>query len=242
MLGVSLDGAVSKRSLTAAAVRKVVDVEALLVWVYATQQAHMIVDRAVGLFDLEAEVIYGERRVRSSADGIAAIERLGLLGVRIDESGAAPLDVHPDAEKLHRYVSTMGQAGVLLKTCARRRSRPDWDGEALVLEPRWKDRPQRDAKGMPIPGTFVYFYELDAAGQPIDPTRSEEPRRHKNPRGCVLQTRGDGAERIAAKRAEYRLWHSGLVALATYAAGRPDWLKSHSVTGPLAKAAPWGRD
>jgi hypothetical protein len=83
--------------------RQPIDIEDLLVWTYRHQKADIVIERGIGLHSLEAAAggieIHG-----SSACGCASVERIGMLGTRIDMSGHGSGDLHPDAEAVHRAV------------------------------------------------------------------------------------------------------------------------------------------
>lgn len=105
MIAVSTDR-LSAAPVSATLVRRRVTLWELLVWTYRDQKAHVVTGR--GLYDLEAaadgEVIQGV-----SGDGCAVIERIGLVGGRIDGGPHAALNtrLHPDAEAVHDAVLSL---------------------------------------------------------------------------------------------------------------------------------------
>lgn len=106
--------------------RRFADFEALLTWVYRDQKADLIVAQGAGLHDVEAAAD-GQARFASSADGCAAVAKIGALGVRVDGGGSLAGRsgaLNPLAEYVHEVI---GQTitGRMAIEYARSDNRPD---------------------------------------------------------------------------------------------------------------------
>jgi hypothetical protein len=105
--------------------RQPTDIETLLVWTYRDQKADRVISVGTKLHRQEAEVD-GEWHDSTSKDGIAAVERAGILGTRIDGGGNGTAALHGDAEYVHEAVMTLPMpVAMLTMQHARAASRPD---------------------------------------------------------------------------------------------------------------------
>lgn len=167
-------------------VRRPIDVEDLLRWVYAVQRAHIAAER--GLAELEAL-----RGGSSSATEVVA--RVLRLGVIVDRSGPDRGELHPDAERVHRVVMQMDrrEAGI---------SRAG----LLVMHAKAGDRPDAMVGQVPRPVPV-----LTVRGR-ILTEWTDAGRRC----GFCPLTYEPSAIRILQAREEWEAWHAGLrlVALA----------------------------
>ena len=102
-----------------------IDIERLLIWTYRDQKADVVIGNGGGLFDQEG-AMDGRIAYRTSADGVATIARIGLLGTRVDGGGASASHLHPDAEAVHAAVMALPlDTALLIMRHARAASRPD---------------------------------------------------------------------------------------------------------------------
>jgi hypothetical protein len=120
--------------------------EEMLVWAYRTQRVDYMTGRTLHGLEAMADDPYLEPR-GSSADGVAKMERIGALGVRIDESGGcfgASAECDPDAEMLHDILLQLGREGEVGQ-------RP-WMMAAIIMQfARDGERPARCAVPIPKP-------------------------------------------------------------------------------------------
>ncbi len=99
-------------------------IEALVNWAYGPQRVGA--SPVAGLCQIEAEAA-GYAWQAASCDGVAAIERIGTVGCRIDISGPGRDVAHPIAE-LVAHVVTMHPEGATVREWARLGVRPGgWD-------------------------------------------------------------------------------------------------------------------
>jgi hypothetical protein len=105
--------------------RQPIDIEALLVWTYRDQRADRVLKMAGGMYAQE-DALDGREVVRTSADGVAAVQKIGLLGTRVDGGGPSNGALHPDAEIVHQAVTELATpAAMMVSRHARAASRPD---------------------------------------------------------------------------------------------------------------------
>lgn len=128
-------------------VKRTIDVEELLVWVYQRQRAHQVL-RGVGLNAGEATAAGLFVQERSMTQVVA--ERLAL-GCAVDGSKhviGGRGDVHPDAEAVHAVVMTLpADLRSLLIRHAERGDRPDWmPGARMRFVPRLGWRAGREGR------------------------------------------------------------------------------------------------
>ncbi len=98
----------------------------LLQWVYEHHQAHIGLRRGDGLEDIEKQVD-GIQVFKSSADGIVSIERIGLLGVKIDYSGPGHHGLPEACEIVHGEVTALdGMIAGFVMSHAIAGTTPDW--------------------------------------------------------------------------------------------------------------------
>ena len=190
--------------------RRTIDIERLLIWTFRDQKAHIVIGRGEGLSDQEAAQDGVEIR-RSSTCGIAAIERLGLLGVRVDGGGPSAGHLHEDAEAVHRVVMALGRglAGLLVRHAVDA-DRPDWMPGA-VPRPVAKYRPN---------GRVVISYNREDRGRdygwcPIEWTLSQV--------------------RIDAARLAYATWRHAIAGLVRQLPN----LHAFIALAPSAPIDPW---
>jgi hypothetical protein len=180
--------------------RKVVGVEALLHWTYQAQAADAVTRRVVaGL---------GPVGYRS---GLVAVERNGLLGVRIDCAGAGNVvsgELHPDAERVHDAVCSLGaeQIGLVISH-AKGGTRPDW---------------MPGARPRPLP-------VLRGNGKPII-----EYDNNRRPWRCPLRWDPD-PDHVEFMRGVWTLWWDAMDTLAE----RLEGLVEHKVLGLELSRIPW---
>jgi hypothetical protein len=189
--------------------RKLVDVEWLIEWTYRLQLADKM--------SLASDVRTYWPSV--SACGVAAVQRVGHLGVTVDSFGPAfggSVAVHVDASLVHDVVTAMGGAacGLVIKH-GRTGTRPDFLG----------DGPSRfvPAAGAPLHSPIVENYDK---------------RRNRIAPYCPVIWH-DAAESIVEARRRYGIWHAALAGIAEDLVRHVDRLKSHQVTGFAAPARPW---
>ena len=240
--------------------RKPVDLETLAIWAVMVQRA----DRDdVTLHEVEARAD-GRGHVRWSTDGVAALERIGALGCRIDGGGArrgVALRIHPDAEAvaaaIERIPDPRRRSLVLLH--ARQGSGPGWlpreqrlvavaaaDAKRgryrHVVAGAWEDAPERidAARAILARGDRI----VDLRGRSViereesgfDFRRAEDGRRQVHVRWCPVELEPSVAE-IRAVNEAYAEWHAGMAWLLSALRSAP--LRAHRLTGFKAPAAPW---
>ncbi|EKE70882.1 hypothetical protein [Oceanibaculum indicum] len=192
---------------------------ALLEWTYRDQCADRLAD--AGLIGPERDAAGLEPR-GSSADGVAALMRRDVLGVRIDGGpvGVSPR-LHPDAEAVHDFViaALPGLSPWMIRH-ARAGSCPDW-GQAMRprMEPDWKGEPRHDGFGRPVRGSYRMIYDAN-----------------RNPIACAVQP-ADHVIYRDALRQDYRRWYDGVAAV--FAAFRHGGLEAHRLSGIGADPMPW---
>ncbi len=82
-----------------------VSIEWLVEWTYQRQRADLVIERGVGLYDLEL-MADGIVTRKSSPDGVYLI---CTTGGRVDGGGHAKGDLHEDAYLVYRTVQNMGR-------------------------------------------------------------------------------------------------------------------------------------
>lgn len=204
----------------------VITAEALVAWAWQRECVGAVLGRGIGMMEGERAAA-GIRWAGASADGVAAVERVGSLGCFVDGGGPviAP-PVHPDAERVWEVVQGLGSriARSLVVEHARTGGRPEWYPGARV-EWRAEKRGGRDRlvwDGRRCVGTFVE---------------------------CVVSVeRGDGSrvvradvlpETIGYRRGLYGVWWDALAEVEGAVRGR---LVAHRVEGVGAPREPWGID
>lgn len=189
--------------------RRPVDIENLLVWTYRDQRADKVCAGDRGLFAQEASTD-GHQRYATSGDGVAAMESIGALGVRVSTSRASVGVLHDDAEIVHEAVTRLGEATArLMRGHARHASRPDHN---VIIPGRWL--PKRDE-----------HERIERHYEPWD-------KQHHYGWMAIFQS----AETATAAEvcAEYAIWRRALGALA-FALSTDRSLTSHRV-GPTPRA------
>lgn len=210
--------------------RRVVSVEHALGWTYGRQMADRVCDR--GLEGLEAHIAGVPRPARSPTG--ALVERLAswaALGCAVDSFGGGGGRLHPDAEEVHLFVSSLDRrVQRLLIHHARLGTVPDYmPGPAVWFEPDWRGEAEFDdaarygADGLPKPG--AYHKVLSERRQVV---------------GCCVRRCGPGEEVQARARFEYHLWYSGLLAVSGHFCRHPHTLRDHVIMAPMASSMPWG--
>lgn len=123
-------------------IREPVDIERLLVWAYRDQRADVVLGAGHGLFDQEA-ALDSPGRHATSRDGVAAMARIGALGVRVDAGRASAAPLHIDAEVVHEAVTMLDRwTAPLVIRYARGAGRPD---DVIIVPPR--PGPLRNERG-----------------------------------------------------------------------------------------------
>lgn len=192
--------------------RRRLDIEDLLIWTYQKQLAGLIEGGGVGLHEAERRAD-GIEWAGSSADGVAAVQRIAVLGCRVDGGGYSHGDVHPDAETVNTAVTLLGDdldIGLVIMFATSGR-RPEWfpgkKAEKVV---------ERDAKGRPVP--------------------LRDPRNGHVIKGKFRERWTIRPEVLDNARLLYTRWRDALAVLAKALQGR---LSEHVVHGPAAPAKPW---
>jgi hypothetical protein len=190
--------------------REPTDIEALLVWTYRKQRADRVLAADAGLFDQEATIDGGQRSA-TSRDGVAAMARIGALGVRVNGAAASAGALHVDAEVVHDAVTSLPPIeAALVIAHARAGTRPD---DSEIVPPR--AGPRRNERGRII----RCYAEWD------------ESRRYGwTPIGWTVEPTTADAVRV-----EYELWRRALDTLA-FALATDGRLTRHRPTPPLALA------
>ena len=196
---------------------KTVDVEWLVEWTYRLQKADLVIDRGVGLHDIEARAA---GITRSECTSLVAVEKYATLGCFVDGGGYASGAVHEDAEAVHEAVKAMRHpVPLLLRKHGKKGDRPGWGEELrVVFRPIWKREPRYDHEGKPLPKSFEMIY------------------RSNRPVYCPVR-RIDHTGISTRLRSDYIHWHAGLSALVERFKDNP--LTAHEVIGPAAPARPW---
>lgn len=193
-----------------AGAKAAIDIEALLFWVYAKQLAAKNESGGVGLHEAE-RLADGIEWAASSADGVAAVARIGELGCRVDGGGYTHGDVHPDAETVHQAVCALG----------------DLDAGLIIMHAQSGRRPECmpgvEAKQVPM---------LDAKGRPI-PMRDRNDHVVKGQFKMRWTIRPDVLDNL---RMVYLRWWDLLDVLAK---GLQGGLRDHLPTAPSCPREPW---
>ncbi|WP_159107209.1 hypothetical protein [Azospirillum sp. B4] len=205
---------------------KSIDVARLVEWTYRVQRADMVVDRGVGLFDLE-RVAAGIAVFKRTTDGSGS--HISELGCRVDQMGTPSGELHPDAEAVHEAVRTaltpIQQGLVLLH--GRTGADPDWMPGATVQDvvvrrdngaPRYRyDDHGHKAGVMMQRRVFLIDAGPDGQRQAVDT--------------------GLSAEALDCAREVYGQWWDALSRLAGVLVGLG--LSSHRITGMPTPREPW---
>jgi hypothetical protein len=168
-----------------------IDVESLLVWTYRDQRADIVLG-----WDFESDPSGAAaigRPLGFGRDSLAALERVGALGVRVDGGGPSSDAVNIDAEATHRAVTRLGrETATLVVYHARLASRPD---DHITIRR----------------GRFVAA--RDAQGRTVLEDRSPKKNNDRNYAACKLVW--IPPSNTAFARRNYRHWHDAMSALAT---------------------------
>ena len=210
-------------------VREPATLVALLVWTYQRQKADVMSGKGLHDSGVKAPDPDAEPPHAWSGCGIAQLEAVALLGVRIEGGGPQRATLHNDAELINDLVVEL--------------SRTDWIGAMLLRRhgregapPEWSDgrqefEPVRDERDRIV---------QDAADEAVTVTDITGRTRTIPVRYCPVRLY-PAESWIAMTRGEYRAWHGALAALgrmlATPPAGRA--LTRFVVTGLGAAAEPW---
>ena len=191
--------------------REPTDIESLLIWTYRKQRADVVLAADAGLFDQEA-TIEGGQRSATSRDGVAAMARIGALGVRVNGAAASAGALHVDAEVVHDAVTTLPPIeAALVIAHARAGTRPD---DSEIVPPR--AGPLRNDHGRLIRCYAEWDesrrYGWTRIGWTVEPTTAD------------------------AVRVEYGIWRRALDTLA-FALATDGRLTRHRPTAPLAPVA-----
>lgn len=210
-----------------------ISLEEMLVWAYRDQR----VDRMVGaqLFQVESEV-EGCSWGRSSADGVAAVQRIAVLGCRTDGGAVRGVGhaAHPDAELLHDYAA----AWPILVHFARQGERP----EPAAAPSPWPTAPEAGDRYAvaTVDGRPMRIKLAVAERHAVRRERATGRGRHRQVVGTELVTEDvlycpidwrpglDWAEWMAT---EHRQWHAAIEAL--YRRLRVVRWRSHALVGAL---------
>lgn len=167
--------------------RQPVEIEALLIWTYRHQRADTVIDRGMGLFDQEG-ALDGRVHYATSTDGVATMQRIGLLGTRVDGGGASASHLHPDAEIVHEAVMALDRpVAMMVIRYAKSASRPE-------PSPPPRPYPVRNARGKIVREYAEWDKSKHYGWTPIDWTAQ--------------------AVTAAAAAAEMTLWRKTLTVLA----------------------------
>jgi hypothetical protein len=203
-----------------------VDVLELVNWVYSEQRAHQAEHRGSDLRLLLGSGI--------SADGVARIAELNILGCRVDVSGSDAGELHPVAETVHFLAGQIqarhqAPAWLLAHYGAQKALPPGYDLD-LDLGPTWKGEPRYELgrctgcgkeHTMPRQKAFQVVHDGSNAKVPLY---------------CPLEW-SHGADYQAELRREYEHWHLALRCLVE-ACAKAD-LGRLVVTGPAIAREPW---
>jgi hypothetical protein len=178
--------------------RQPIDIADLVEWAYQVQK----VDLADGPVSSQG---YG-------ATGVARVEQVGALGIRVDSFMNLGSPVHPDADEVHSAVLRLAgwRTGCLL----------DFGRSGLVPDPLVGKEP----RARPVMGRTGYRMLRD---------------HNRNPIACVITWDGPDWREIEFARTKYEFWHQALSDLADSL--RRNGLSSYLVTGPSAIPRPWER-
>ncbi|WP_142847241.1 hypothetical protein [Telmatospirillum sp. J64-1] len=209
--------------------RKNIDVEDFLHWALAKQKAG-----GSGNLDKLERRASGMQVYESSCDGVVALERIGILGTRID-GGAGGYDVHPDAALASQVVDALpGAVRGLVRQHALAGTRPD-----CMINAR--------TRAVPLEGWMEFYSGWCAPasrswgfvdGQRIGvPTWDRTVSKKWPVRTDIVWI--DTPEEIQAARRVYLVWINTLFELAKWFQHNDSVLKSHSVQSPRASLAPW---
>ena len=196
-------------------VRKDMPIDQLLLWVYQTQCAAAIIGRGVGMYGPEKDadnILYKN----ISGDGVYAIQRNAMLGVRVDHSGWASADIHPDAELVHDLIVGRGftplERGLLISY-----------GESGVV-PDW------------LPGVRpMVVGKFRANGKPV---MVYDDSKKRKPVACVLEV-VNSVEHIEYCRAVYARWYEAMEKLCGMLWSADVVVTSFNVEKPSMKKEPW---
>ena len=193
--------------------RRSIDVERLLWWVYRDQKADIVIGRGDGMMATEAAVD-GVVIRGVSGDGVAAVISQAQLGCRVDGGGASADHLHRDAETAHRAVMRLPRPIALtVMQHARAGTRPDWLPEA---------RPKAEPRMTPRGKVLVRYDVSDV---------------HRNYGWCVIDWTTSVAQ-IQAARTEWALWHAALWSLSAELS-RPRVMTRFLPSPPSVPAEPW---
>lgn len=194
-----------------------IDILSLLVWTYQAQKADLVIDRGIGLHELERRAdgleVYGV-----SACGCVAVSRAADLGASIRGSMQCA-QLHPDAELVHETLMALKksrwlspyQVGLVIYH-ARTASTPDC---MPCAQPRIV--PKRNGRGQLM---MVY-----------------DDNRH--PVACRIQVEVS-VEEIEWVRDTYRIWHKAISFLEQELV-RKNALTSYQLSLGEVDAEPWLR-
>ncbi len=179
---------------------------------------------------------------------MAAIQRLGVLGVRVDEFGPCRTDVHPDAEAVVSAIADLprmqredgvivdlarlvvrhaaGLAAPWMPEDAPKWYAVDWRGD--LVDPA--DAGRRRGRGRPI----VIREHWDMRGGQVLRSRAV-----REPHGLCPVRVVPSPEEVAMIRAEYQRWFFALDVLAARFAPHDYKLAAHRVTSVGALPQPW---
>ncbi len=183
--------------------RRAIDVEGLLEWTYQDQAADAVARR-------ESALAYPA----GARSCLVAVERQGLLGVRVDCAGAAAVTgpgAHPDAEAVHEAVCRLKPLWIgLLIDYGKSGVAPDWMPGATP-----RPEPILRSNGKPV----VEYYDRPAC---------------RRPAYCPLRYNPE-PEHLAFAREIYSEWWGAMAALSAELTD----LQGHTVSGIRARRRPW---
>lgn len=207
-------------------VRQKIDVEQLVIWTYQRQKADIVVDRGVGLHDLERQAA-GITVIHNTTDGSGS--GIAVLGCRVDCGGTPSGDLHPDAEAVHdavrRAPSRLWRS--LLIEMGRTGRRPDWMPGARI-----ERRVVLNSRGRP---KMIYDDSRHPIGPKIEPMVVVD---RQDDRGRWSTIPVGSPENLTMMRRMWAEWRAALVWLADdLAAG--GMLESHDPQHPAVPMMPW---